>query len=165
MSTNNSCNQPELTTNGLLLIGNTASPNVPSAATLTAGTGIGIVNGNGTITINSNGGGLSTVDQSSSTVTMAVNTQYIVDNGASLVTLTLPATAAIGDSFRVIGKSAGLWTIAEASGQTIHFGTSTCTATTGTLSATAQWDCVTLVCVTANTTFSAYAAQGNLTVV
>jgi hypothetical protein len=55
MTTNNVTNQPELTTNGQLLIGSTSAN--PVAATLTAGTGITVTNGAGSITIASSGGG------------------------------------------------------------------------------------------------------------
>jgi len=109
--------------------------------------------------------GSSWVDQTSTTVTMVVNTNYVADN-ASLVTLTLPATAALGSTFIVIGKGAGGWTIAQATGQTIHVGSTATTAGVGgSVSSSNQYDCITLVCVTANTTFVAYALQGNLTIV
>ena len=96
---------------------------------------------------------------------MAVNTAYVVDDGASLVTLTLPATAALGSVFGIIGKGAGGWTIAQATGQSIHFGNVTTTTTTGSLSSTLQYDSVWLVCITANTVFSVYDAVGNITYV
>ena len=54
MTTNNVTNQPELTTNGQLLIGSTSAN--PVAATLTAGTGITVTNGAGSITIAASGG-------------------------------------------------------------------------------------------------------------
>lgn len=163
MATNNSCNQPELTTNGQLLIGNTGSN--PSAATLTASTGITITNGSGTITIAANGAN-PWVDETGSSVTMAVNTGYTSDDGASLVTFTLPATAAIGDWVEINGKGAGGWTIAQASGQSIHFGdVVTTTGAGGSLASSNQWDCVRLRCVTANTTFTVVSSIGNLTYV
>ena len=55
MTTNNVTNQPELTTNGQLLIGSTGV--APVASTLTAGTNVTITNGAGSITIAASGGG------------------------------------------------------------------------------------------------------------
>lgn len=164
MATNNSCNQPELTTNGQLLIGSTGVN--PVATTLTAGVGITIANGAGSITVSGTGaGGFATVDQAGAAVTMAASTQYIADN-AGLVTLTLPAVAAIGDTYRIIGKGAGGWTMAQQAGQTTHMGNVATTAGAGgSLSSSNQWDGITIVCVTANTTFAVYGAQGNITVV
>lgn len=123
-------------------------------------------NGSAWVSVTGGGGGSFTwVDQTSTTVTMAINTGYVADN-AALVTLTLPATAAFGSIFIIQGKGAGGWTIAQQSGQQIHLGnTATTAGTGGSLSSTNQWDSVTLVCVTANTTFAAYGSIGNITVV
>ena len=52
---------------------------------------------------------------------MAVSSGYILNN-ASLVTATLPSTAAIGERIILQGKGAGLYKIAQNAGQTIHFG-------------------------------------------
>jgi hypothetical protein len=149
-----------LVSNGQLLIGSVGVN--PVAATLTAGTGITITNGAGSITVTSSGGGLSTVDQTGASVTMAVNTQYIADN-AGLVTLTLPAAAALGDTFRIIGKGAGGWLVQAGGGQTVHVG-NVASSAAGSVASTNQWDGITIVCVTANTTFASYGLQGNLTV-
>ncbi len=128
----------------------------------------------GTVVVSSSGqlGSVSTVpmtwvDTVTNTQQMAVNTGYVSDDGATLVTFTLPATAAIGDSVQVLGKGTGLWTIAQNSGQTIHFGTlNTTTGVTGSLSSTNQYDCVRLRCITANTDWVVTGeVQGNLTVV
>ena len=148
---------------GQVLIGTTSSD--PSAATITGSGGITVSATSGAIAISGSGTGLTWVDQSTGSVTMAVNTAYVVDDGASLVTLTLPATAALGSVFGVIGKGSGGWTIAQASGQSIHFGNVTTTTTTGSLSSTLQYDSVWLVCITANTVFSVYDAVGNITYV
>ncbi len=104
-------------------------------------------------------------EQTGTTVAMAVNNGYIANNG-SLVTLTLPATAALGSIIEVCGKGAGGWSIAQNSGQTIHFGAAnTTTGATGSLSSTLQYDAVRLVCSTANTDFVVLSSVGNLTVV
>jgi len=159
MATNNATNTPQLTLNGQLIIGSTGV--VPVAATLTAGSGISIVNGAGTITIASTGSA-PWVDQTTTPVTMTVNTAYIVDN-AGLVTLTIPATAAIGDSFTIVGKGAGGWLIQANAGQTVNLGTSA-SSVAGTLASTNRWDAMEITCVTANTTFACRSVQGSITV-
>lgn len=163
MATNNSTNTPRLTTNGQTFIGSTG--NNPVAATLTAGTGISIVNGAGSITI-SGSGSAGWIDQTTGSVTMAVNTGYTSDDGASLVTFTLPATSAIGDYVEINGKGSGLYTIAQASGQQINFGSVASTSGAGgSVSSTNQYDCIRLRCITANTIWVVVSSQGNFTVV
>jgi hypothetical protein len=108
--------------------------------------------------------GPSWIDQTTTSVTMAVDTNYVTDN-AGLVTLTLPATAAFGSTFQVTGKGAGGWKIAQNAGQQINFGNApTTVGVTGYLSSTNQFDSVTFVCVTANTEFVVYSSIGNITV-
>ena len=148
---------------GQILIGTTAGD--PSAASITASGGITVANTTGAIAFTGSGQGITWVDQSGASVTMAVNTAYVSDDGASLVTFTLPATAALGSVFGIVGKGSGLWTIAQASGQSIHFGNVTTTTTTGSLSSTLQYDSVWLVCITANTVFAVYNSIGNITYV
>ncbi len=150
-------------TNGQIIIGSTGA--TPTAANLTAGLGVSITNGAGAITISSTGGGFATVDQTTTPVTMVASTQYIADN-AGLVTLTLPAIAAIGDTFKIIGKGAGGWLMGQAAGQTSHVGNQATTGGVGgSVASTNQWDVITIICVTANTTFSVQVNQGNVTVV
>ena len=164
MATNNAVNQPILSSNGQLLIGSVSAPN-GVAATLTAGVGISIINSAGGIAILSSASS-GWVDEVGSSVTMAVNTGYTSDDGASLVTFTLPATASIGDMVEINGKGAGLYSIAQASGQIIHFGgLTTTTGTGGSVSSTLAFDCIKLRCSTANTTWVVVSAIGNFTVV
>jgi hypothetical protein len=144
-------------TNGQVIIGNTGA--TPTAATLTAGTGISITNGTGTISIATSGAGL-WVDETGASVTMAANTGYTSDDGATLVTFTLPTTSAIGDFVEINGKGAGGWTIVQAVGQQIHInGVSTTSGATGTLSSTGQFDAVRLRCLTANTIWEVVSMQ------
>jgi len=147
-------------TNGQIPIGNGTNY---TAAAITQGTGITVTNGAGTITIASTGVG-STVwnDVSGTTQAAAVNNGYIISN-ASQTTVTLPATAAVGSTFAVAGKGAAGWILQANTGQVIHYGSSA-TTSAGSLTSTNQWDSVTIVCVTANTTFAVIASQGILTV-
>ncbi len=163
-SNSHTINNLGVATNGQLPIGSTGAD--PVLATLSAGTGISISNGAGSITINSSGGGFTWTDVTGSTQSMAVNNGYTTNDGATLVTLTLPATAAYGTVFAVVGKAAGLWTIAQNASQTIHFGsTNTTTGTGGSLSSTKQYDVVYLLTTIANTDFTVTDSIGNITVV
>jgi hypothetical protein len=148
-------------TNGQLAIGNTG--NDPSAATLTAGAGVGIANAAGSITISASGGGFTWTDVSGTSQAMSVANGYIADN-AGLVTFTLPTTAAIGDTVIIVGKGAGGWKVTYTTSQQIIIGSSASTATTGNIASTNQYDSVTLTCITANNVFSARGVQGNITV-
>ena len=162
MATNNATNTPELTLNGQTFIGSTGLN--PVAATLTAGAGISITNGAGSITI-AGSGSAGWVDQTTSSVTMAVSTGYTADAGASLITFTLPASSAIGDFVEINGKGSGLYTIAQASGQQIHFGNIASTSGAGgSISSTLQYDCIRLRCITANTIWVVVSSVGNFTV-
>lgn len=151
-------------TNGQLAIGSTGVD--PVASTLTAGTGIGITNGTGSITINASGLGVSWTVVTGTTQAIAVNNGYIANN-AGQVTLTLPATSAVGDVAIVTGiNNATGWKIAQNAGNQIFFGTSSTTAGTGgSLTSTGTRDVVHLVCVTANATWNVLSSVGNITVV
>jgi hypothetical protein len=163
MATNNATNTPELTLNGQTFIGSSGVN--PVAATLTAGVGITITNGAGSITI-SGSGSSGWVDQTTGTVTMTSNTGYTSDDGASLVTFTLPTTSSIGDFVEINGKGSGLYTIAQASGQQIHFcNIASTSGATGTVSSTLQYDCIRLRCITANTIWVVVSSVGNFTIV
>lgn len=150
-------------TNGQLPIGNTGVG--PVAATLTAGPGISISNAAGSITISGGGGGYSWTEVTGVSQNMDVNNGYVANN-AGLVTLTLPATANIGDSVIVQGKGAGLFKIAQNAGQTIHFGSSdTTTGAGGSLTATNRYDSIELLCITTNTDWAVLTGpQGTFTV-
>lgn len=107
------------------------------------------------------------VDQTTASVTMATNTGYTSDAGASLITFTLPATSAIGDWVEINGKGSGGWIIAQASGQQIHVGNASSTSGAGgSVASTNQYDCVRLRCVTANTIWVvAFQQSSGLTIV
>lgn len=163
MATNNATNTPQLTSNGQTFIGSAGVD--PVAATLTAGAGISIVNGAGSITI-SGSGSSGWVDQTTTPVTMAINTGYTSDDGATPVVFTLPAAASIGDFVEINGKGAGLYSIAQAAGQIIHFGNlTTTTGVSGSVASTLAFDCIRLRCSTTNTTWVVVSSVGNFTIV
>lgn len=142
---------PIVLTAGQVLIGTTASD--PSGATISSGTGINVVSATGAITINAIGGALSWSTVAASTQAAAINSGYITNDGATLVTVTLPATAAVGSVVAVIGLASGGWTLAANTGQTIQFG-SLATTSGGSFSSTNQFDNVYVVCAVANTTWA-----------
>jgi len=152
-------------TNGQVIIGSTGG--TPTAATITAGAGISITNAAGSITVAAAGGGLTwsviTADQGAT-----VNNAYIC-NKAGLLTLTLPASADIGDTIRVTGINTALgWKIAQNANQRIHFGTSsTTTGVGGSLASVEVRDSIELVCVVAgsSTEYNVISSVGNITVV
>lgn len=153
-------------TNGQLRIGSTGL--APVASTLTAGDNIEISNSAGNITISSPGG----VETFEWTVVSGTSAVGLTDNGyitnnVSLVTISLPAVAAVGDAFAIIGQGAGGWKISQSSGQQIHQGHSATTSgASGSLSSTNQYDSINLICTVANTVWTSFGApQGNLTVV
>lgn len=137
----------------------------PAANILNVLSGVGITtSGSGsTITITSDSGfDWSVVAGTSQTI--AITTGYITSNVA-LTTFTLPATAAVGQGFQIVGEGSGGWSIAQNAGQTIKLGTSNSTAgVAGSVASTAVGDCVEVICVTANTTWRVIDAVGSLTV-
>lgn len=182
-------------TNGQLLIGATGA--APAFATLTlaggltqtpganaltltapaitiTGTGVTVtgspVSLGGTVTLSVPAGGVNWVNVTTTTQTIAPNTGYIADNAAQVV-FTLPATAALGDTFYITGNgTAGIagWKLAQNAGQQIYFGSTITTAGTGgSLTSTNQLDSIRAVCVVAgaSTIWNIISSIGNITVV
>lgn len=134
-------------------------------AVITAGTGISITPSANTITIAATTGAFTWSIVTGASQTIAVEHGYL-SNRAGLITYTLPATANVGDMFRVsLINSAGSWTIIENAGQSIKFGSSDTTVTTGSLSSTANGDAIEIVCTIANTNFMVLSSIGNITLV
>jgi len=144
-------------TDGQVIIGTTGG--TPAASTLTAGTGISIANAAGSITINNTGAMITWANISGTTQSAAINTGYVVGN-AGQTTITLPATAALGSIVEIAGKGAAGWILAANTGQTIHLG-SVATSVSGTITSANQYDCIRVVCVTADTTWIALSAWSN----
>lgn len=150
-------------TNGQVVIGSTGV--APVAATLQAGAGTIITNGAGSITIASTSSHDNWSFISASQALVANNAYGCISPGGAL-SLSLPATSAQGTMITVLLDGATSFTITQAAGQQIRFGNQTTTlGAGGSLASTAQGDCVTLVCRTANTLWAVVSAVGNLTVV
>ena len=101
----------------------------------------------------------------------AVNEHYITNN-ASLVTVTLPTTAAFGDMLTVQGLGAGGWKIAQNASEQIIWTAGgvdgsheTTIGTGGSLASTDRYDSVCLICVVADTTWVVHTAKGAITLV
>ena len=147
---------------GQVLIGTTASD--PTAATLTAGTGVAITSASGAITINAVGGAMTWTVITGASQAMAVNNGYIANN-AGQIAFTLPTTSAVGDIISVTGiNNATGWKVSYTTNQQIFFGASSATVTTGSLTATATRDTITMVCIVANLTWNVISSVGNITV-
>lgn len=112
------------------------------------------------------GGGVTWIDQTTTPVTLAVDSAYSMNAGASLITATLPTTAAFGTVIQVSGYGSGGWTIAQNANQMIHFGAvTTTTGVGGSLSSTDDKDQVTMVCAVANLEWVVNSSIGNITYV
>lgn len=131
----------------------------------------GTITGNTSVTFPTSGT-LATTSQAitannvtGTSATLAAANLYVANN-AGLVTLTLPASASVGDRIMIRGGGAGGWTIAQGSGQIIHLGsTASTTGAGGSVASSNRYDCVDLTCIVANTEFVCSGVQGNLTVV
>lgn len=110
------------------------------------------------------GVGITWNEISTTSTTASINNGYITNN-ASLVTVALPATAAVGSIIRVVGKGAGGWRVTQAASQLIRFGDLvTTTGTGGRIDSVNQYDALEIVCTVANTTWTVLSSQGNMTV-
>lgn len=139
-------------TNGQVWIGSTGFN--PVNATLTAGTGVSIVNAAGSVTINASGGGVSWTTVTGTTQAAAINNGYVANsNAVGACVITLPAIAPVGSIVEVLGLGNEGWTLAANAGQTIQFG-SVATSTAGSFSSTNQFDTILVKCMVANTTWS-----------
>lgn len=95
---------------------------------------------------------------------MVVNEGYITSGGGDLA-LTLPSSAAVGDTIEVKGFASTGWHLVQNAGQKIIFGTAeTSLGAGGSLASTASSDGFKMVCVATNTTFSVEFSIGNITV-
>lgn len=151
-------------TNGQLPIGSTGV--APVAATLTAGSGVSIVNGAGSITISAAGGGFSWNTSSINVANMAVNNGYFAISPGGALTFGLPAASVLGDAITLSLSGATSWQITQAASQQIQLGNvATTLGAGGTLTSTAQGDSITIICRVANTLWETVASVGNLAVI
>jgi len=145
--------------------GNAGGAVAPAAGNLTlVGAGDITVTGTpltNTLTITYTGMGGSWIPKTTN-FTMSNGTGYICSTAP--VIGTLPAIAAVGDVYSVIGIDANPFQIAVNAGQSIIISDYTTTVTTGTITSTALGDSLEILCVVANTKFFIVSQQGNFTV-
>lgn len=99
------------------------------------------------------------------TQALVADQAYITAAG-TLTTCTLPATAAVGDTFVVVGESVGLFRIAQNAGQSIRLGGSVSTAgVTGYVDSVGQGAVIEIVCTITDTNFMVVDSIGNFNVV
>lgn len=151
--------------NGQLNIGSTGA--VPVKSTLTAGSGISVVNGAGSITISANGlPGTNVVNVTATSASMLPNNGYVTNNVAQ-VDLSLPMTAPFGSMIYVSGFGAGGWKISQSTpNQQIFVGSSgTTLGLTGFVESTNQYDSIVLMNVVADNVWTSLGSpQGTLTI-
>jgi len=149
-------------TDGQILIGSTGVGYV--VGSITAGSNVTITPGAGSISIAS-ANGLAWSEETGATIAAAVNHGYVCNRG-TLITATLPATAAAFSIIRFVGKGAGLFSIAQNANQMIHFGNLTsATGVGGSVTSTGQYDCIDLLCTVADLEFTVMDSLGNFNVV
>ena len=124
-----------------------------------------VIDSNGQIGSMASSGGVTWNEETGTSVSMIINNGYVTNN-ASLVTATLPDTAALFSILRVVGKGAGGWLIAQNASEIIHFlGTDTTTGVGGSLASTGQYDVIELLCTVADTEWTVLSVSGNITIV
>jgi hypothetical protein len=98
-------------------------------------------------------------------ILMAVGNGYILTSAVAVIA-TLPPASAVGELVALVGRGVGLYTIAQAAGQVIHFDNQNTTpGAGGSLSSNNRYDCIELICVVANTEWVVRSSIGNFNVV
>ena len=120
--------------------------------------------GTNTLLVNVTGGGLAWTRVAGAAQALAASNGYIPTN-AGLTTFTLPAAAALGEVYEIIGEGAGGWTIAQNAAQSIRFGNVVSTVGIGgSVASTNQYDTIQLTCTVVNTTWSVTKSVGVLNI-
>lgn len=145
-------------TNGQIPIGNGTTY---TAATLTAGSNISITNAAGSVTIAASG--VTTWQTISANQALVASNGYICISPGGALSLSLPATAAVGTIIEVVLAGATSWTVTQAAGQQVFMGNVSSTlGATGTVASTAAGDSIRMVCTVANTTWYVISSIGNI---
>jgi hypothetical protein len=151
------------------LTGNSGAPVVPDGSAnidIVGGSGVNVAGSANTLTITSTALALTWSVVTTATQAITTANGYFADRGAG-VTFTLPATAAIGDFFKIVNVNAGGFTLAQNAGQSIIIGDqTTTTGIGGSLASTAVGDTLEIACFGTNTSFVLInPPQGNITFV
>lgn len=121
----------------------------------------------GWVPIPTNGAGITSwtdVTNGASPTNMVPNTGYFSDDPAANITFNLPASAAKYSIIQITNRQAAFnFTIAQASGQSIQFGSHVTTVGAGgSITSNAIGDTLELICVVADTTWQVLTSFGNL---
>jgi len=162
-----------------ILNSTSSSPSIPTQFTTDSGVAVPAANN-----LNVFGGVGNTTSGAGSTITITavgtgftwntvvgaaqglVNRNGYINSNVGLTTFTLPAVAAVGDTFQIAGYGAGGWAIAQNAGQSIYIGNSTTTiGVGGSLASTNRHDSIEILCVVANNEFQVLDVVGLITVV
>lgn len=127
--------------------GTTTTAPLQSVSTGTAGYSLTYVSSSAIPTWQQNFGGQTWTTSSSTTITLASNTSYVL-TGGSAIALTLPASPVIYDAIKIIVNTAQIATISVPATQTLRFGQ---TAYTTSLANSLQGDTITMRCTTTGT--------------
>jgi hypothetical protein len=137
-------------TTGTLFIANIGTGltlDIPSKTLSTAGSGFNVTWY--TVTSNTN---------------MVTSSGYFPNSG-SLLSLTLPISANVGDALMISGRGAGLWVLNQNASQVVNFGNQTTTSgVAGSITATNRYDVLILVCSVANLSWNVLSSEGQPTV-
>jgi hypothetical protein len=97
---------------------------------------------------------------------MTANYGYYATVGGAGCSFTLPVACAVGSRISIVGVGTQ-WTVAQGAGQTVIMGAGIASTigAGGSLASTDGYDCIHLLCTTANTTFVRIGVGGNITVV
>lgn len=117
----------------------------------------------------SGGSGITWTEVTGTSQSAAVNNGYVANN-ASLVTVTLPSTATVGQIVFLQGSGAGGWKLAQNASQTIVWDAGgvagqniTTSGTSGYLASTDRYDSIEVMCITTNTGWVVRNSKGNIT--
>jgi hypothetical protein len=144
-------------TNATRYLSNTGTSNNAAWAQVALTTGVS------GILPNANGGELKWNNVTGTTQTAVVNQGYTTNN-ASLVTVTLPASATVGARVAITGSGAGGWRLAQNASQLVYWlANATTTGTGGRVDSAAVNDAVEVQCVITDTTWVIIRHVGSIT--
>ena len=144
--------------NATRYLSNTGVANAPLWSQIALTTGV-----SGVLPVANGGTGQSTAFYSAITVSQSIvaGNGYICNAPVTIIVLTLPATAVVGDMFEIVGMGAASYSIAQNALQSVKYnGVSSTVGITGTVTPTAYWNRVKVVCTATNTDFLIIDATG-----
>jgi len=155
----------QITQDGQIFIGSAVAPFLQAGFITSTGGTINWTFGNGTINAEVAAVGTSWMNISASQA-LVNNTGYFCVSPGGALSLSLPATSAVGDEIEVTLDGATSFTITQGAGQQIRVGNVATTAGVGgSITSTQQGDAVRMVCRTANLLWNVVSGMGNPTIV